>query len=67
MYCTRAKLNAKQGAAEGFSRIGNGRRPAGYLGSYVFKSDKYPAELWLVAFRINKATYAINSNSPEQD
>jgi hypothetical protein len=67
MYGTIAKLNTKQGALEELSKIGNGRRPAGYVGSYVFKSDNDPDELWLVAIFEDKATYMANANSPEQD
>jgi quinol monooxygenase YgiN len=67
MYGTIAKLNAKQGALEELSKMENGRRRAGYIGSYVFKSDKDPNELWLVAIFKNKATYVANADSPEQD
>ena len=67
MYGTIAKLNAKPGAVEELSKMENGRHPAGYIGSYVFKSDKEPNELWLVAIFENKATYVANAGSPEQD
>ena len=67
MYGTIAKLNAKPGAVEELSKIENGRRPKGYVGSYVFKSDKDPNELWLVAIFKDKATYVANAKSPEQD
>jgi quinol monooxygenase YgiN len=67
MYGTIAKLDAKQGALEELSKMENGRRPVGYIGSYVFKSDKDPNELWLVAIFENKAKYVANANSPEQD
>ncbi|HEY5271046.1 MAG TPA: hypothetical protein VII97_11955 [Anaerolineales bacterium] len=67
MYGTIAKLNSKRGAVEELSKMENGRRPAGYIGSYIFKSDKDPDELWLVAIFENKATYVANANSPEQD
>jgi hypothetical protein len=45
----------------------SGRQPVGYIGSYVFQSDKDPQELWLVAIFKDKATYIANANSPEQD
>jgi quinol monooxygenase YgiN len=67
MYGTIAKLNAEQGAVEELSKMENRRKPAGYIGSYVFKSDKDPNELWLVAIFKNKATYVANANNPEQD
>jgi quinol monooxygenase YgiN len=67
MYGTIAKLNAKPGAVEELSKIRNGRKPAGYIGSYVFQSDKASDELWLVAIFKNKAAYVANANSPEQD
>ncbi len=67
MYGTIAKLIAKPGALEELSKMENGHHPAGYIGSYVFKSDKVSDELWLVAIFENKATYAANANSPEQD
>jgi quinol monooxygenase YgiN len=67
MYGTIAKLDAKQGALEELRKMENGRQPAGYIGSYVFQSDKDSNELWLVAIFKNKATYVANANSPEQD
>lgn len=67
MYGTIAKLNAKPGAIEELSKMETRRKPAGYIGSYVYKSDKDPNELWLVAIFKDKATYLANANSPEQD
>lgn len=67
MYGTIAKLYSKPGAIEELSKIGDGRKPAGYLGSFVFKSDNDPNELWLVAIFNDKETYFANANSPEQD
>jgi quinol monooxygenase YgiN len=67
MYGTIAKLNAEKGALEELRKMENGHRPTGYIGSYVFKSDKDPNELWLVAIFKNKETYLANANSPEQD
>jgi quinol monooxygenase YgiN len=67
MYGTIAKLKAKPGALEALRQMESSRRPTGYLGSYVFKSDNDPNELWLVVFFENKATYMANADSPEQD
>jgi quinol monooxygenase YgiN len=67
MYGTIAKLHAKQGAVEELSKMETRQKPAGYIGSYVFKSDKDPDELWLVAIFKNKAAYIANAESPEQD
>jgi hypothetical protein len=60
-------LNAKPGAVEEFSKVGTDRIAAGYVGSFVHKSDKDPNELWLVAIFIDRASYIANINSPEQD
>jgi quinol monooxygenase YgiN len=67
MYGTIAKLNAKPGAVEELSKMESRRKPKGYIGSYVFKSDKNPNELWLVAIFKDRATYLANAESPEQD
>jgi len=67
MYGTIAKLSAKQGALQELSKMETGRQRAGFIGSYVFKSDKDPNELWLVAIFENKDLYVANANSPEQD
>ena len=67
MYGTIAKLNAKSGALEELSKMGTRRKPAGYIGSYVYKSDNDPNELWLVAIFKDRATYMANAASPEQD
>ena len=67
MYGTIAKLNSKPGALEELNKIGADRKPAGFIGSYVFKSDKDPNELWLVAIFKDQETYFVNANSPEQD
>ena len=67
MYGTIAKVNAKPGAVEELSKMGSGRIPAGYIGSYVYKSNKDPSEVWLVAIFKDRAAYVANANSPEQD
>ena len=67
MYGTIAKLASKPGAADELRRMETGRRPAGYLGSYVFQSDKDSSELWLVVMFESKAAYMANADSPEQD
>jgi len=67
MYGTIAKMNAKPGAVEELSKFGNNRKPAGYVASYVFRSDNDPNEVWLVAIFKDRATYVANANSPEQD
>jgi len=67
MYGTIAKLNAKPGAVEELRKMGTNRKSAGYVASFVYKSDKDPNELWLVAIFKDKATYEANANSPEQD
>jgi quinol monooxygenase YgiN len=67
MYGTIAKLQSKPGAIDELSNIGDGRKPAGYIGSLVFKSDNDPNELWLVAIFKDKETYFANASSPEQE
>jgi quinol monooxygenase YgiN len=67
MYGTIAKLTAEKGALDELKKMGTDRQPKGYISSYVFKSDKDPNELWLVAIFKNKEAYFANANSPEQD
>jgi hypothetical protein len=67
MYGTIAKLKAKPGALEEIRKMSTGRRRAGFVGSYVFKSDKVADEFWLVAIFKDKKTYFENADSPEQD
>ena len=67
MYGTIAKMNAKPGAVEELMKFGSNRKPAGYIASYVFRSDNDPNEVWLVAIFEDRATYVANANSPEQD
>jgi hypothetical protein len=67
MYGTIAKLIAKPGAIEEIKRMESGRRPVGYIGSYVFQSDQDAKELWLVVLFESKETYLANADSPEQD
>ncbi len=67
MYGTVAKLITKPGAIEEIKRMESGRHPAGYIGSYVYKSDQDANELWLVVIFENKETYMANADSPEQD
>jgi quinol monooxygenase YgiN len=67
MYGTIAKLAAKPGAIEELRRMETGRRPAGYVGSYVFQSDQDANELWLVVMFESKEAYMANADSPEQD
>jgi heme-degrading monooxygenase HmoA len=67
MYGTVAKLITKPGAIEEIRRMESGRRPSGYIGSYVFQSDQDANELWLVVIFESKETYLANADSPEQD
>jgi|BarGraNGADG00212_1021973.scaffolds.fasta_scaffold16320_1 quinol monooxygenase YgiN len=67
MYGTIARMKTEKGALEELKKMGTGRQPAGYIGSYVFKSDKDPNEFWMVAIFKDKETYFANANSPEQD
>jgi len=67
MYGTIARLKAKKGSIEQLRKMEMGRRPAGYVGSYVFQSDASQDELWLVAIFKDKASYVANAESPEQD
>ncbi len=71
MYGTIAKLKTKPGGLEALrqelGQMETGRRPAGYINSYVYLSDKDPNELWLVVMFENKAAYVANAESPEQD
>ena len=67
MYGTIAKLIAKPGAIEEIRRMETGRRPAGYIGSYVFQSEQDDNELWLVVIFESKEAYLANADSPEQD
>jgi hypothetical protein len=66
MYGTIAKLVTKPGALEEIKRMETGRRPAGYVGSYVYQSDQDSNELWLVVLFENKETYMANADSSEQ-
>lgn len=67
MYGTIARMKAEKGALQELKNMGTGHQPAGFIGSYVFKSDKDPNELWLVAIFKDKETYVANANSLEQD
>ncbi len=67
MYGTIAKLTAKPGAIEEIGRMETERRPAGYVGSYVYRSDQDAKELWLVVIFESKEAYMANADSPEQD
>jgi quinol monooxygenase YgiN len=67
MYGTIAKLAAKTGAIKTLRQIEKGRKPAGFISSYVFQSDQDPNELWLIAIFESKAAYMANADSPEQD
>ena len=67
MYGTIAKLITKPGAIEEIKRMEMERRPAGYIGSYVYQSDQDASELWMVVIFENKETYMANADSPEQD
>jgi len=67
MYGTIAKMKAKKGSLEQLRKMEMSRRPAGYIGSYVFQSDASEDEFWLVAVFKDKATYVANAESPEQD
>jgi hypothetical protein len=67
MYGTIAKLKTKKGVLDEIRKMETGRRPAGFLGSYVFNSDQDPEEMWLVAIFESKSSYISNANSPEQD
>jgi hypothetical protein len=66
MYGTIAKLATKPGVMDEIRRMEE-RRPAGYIGSYVFQSDKDADELWFVVMFESKETYMANADSPEQD
>jgi quinol monooxygenase YgiN len=67
MYGTIARLKAKEGALEQVRKMETGRQPAGFVKSFVFRSDNDPDELWLVAIFKDKASYQANAASPEQD
>jgi quinol monooxygenase YgiN len=67
MYGTIARLKAKKDAIDKVRKIKMSRRPAGYVGSYVFQSDASQDEFWLVAIFKDKASYQANAESPEQD
>ncbi|MBI4764315.1 MAG: antibiotic biosynthesis monooxygenase [Deltaproteobacteria bacterium] len=67
MYGTVAKLITKPGAIEEIRRMESGRRPSGYIGSYVFQSDQDANELWLVVIFESKEAYMANADSPEQE
>jgi hypothetical protein len=62
-----AKLATRPGAIDELRRMETGCRPAGYIGSYVFRSDQDANELWLVVMFETKAAYMANADSPEQD
>jgi hypothetical protein len=66
MYGTIAKLATKPGVMDEIRRMEK-RRPAGFIGSYVFQSDQDSKELWLVVMFESKAAYMANADSPDQD
>ncbi len=67
MYGTIARLKAKEGALEQIRKMETGRQPAGFVKSFVFRSDNDPSELWLIAIFRDKDSYQVNAASPEQD
>ena len=66
MYGTIAKLKVKPGTGDQIRKMEMSRRPAGYVGTYVFQSDASGEEFWLVALFKDKASYIANADSPEQ-
>jgi quinol monooxygenase YgiN len=70
MYGTIARMQVKPGAEAQVAALAEefeGLSIDGHIGTYVYRSDANPNELWMaVAFR-DKAAYQANAGSTEQD
>jgi hypothetical protein len=66
MYGTIAKLKVKDDFTDALKRTEE-RHPRGYIGSFVYKSDKEPDTWWMVVMFEDKDSYFENADSPEQD
>ena len=70
MYGTVARMQIKPGADAQLTALAKefeGLAIDGHVGTYVYRSEANPNEVWMaVAFR-DKAAYRKNAESPEQD
>ena len=70
MYGTVARLQLRPDAEQRFAELAQefeGLSIDGHVGTYVYRSDANPHEVWMaVAFR-DRAAYRKNAESPEQD
>jgi quinol monooxygenase YgiN len=74
MYGTIARLHPDPARIAELEALGQtimeGRRPAGFRASYIFRPDHNPYDqptMFLVAVFDDEATYRANASSPEQD
>lgn len=75
MYGTVARLHPKGNSEAGIRALldeyaGEGRTPAGFRHSFVFRPDQNPYDrptLFLIALFDDEDTYRANAASPEQD
>ncbi|HEX9037334.1 MAG TPA: antibiotic biosynthesis monooxygenase family protein [Ktedonobacterales bacterium] len=70
MYGTVARMRVKAGAEEHF--MGLMRQYAqlkinGYLGTFVYRMDSDPREVWLAVVFASREAYDANAESPDQD
>jgi hypothetical protein len=67
MYGTIARLKVKPGALDKISNMEDERHPEGYVGTFVYQSDKDPNEIWMAVLFEDKTSYHANANDPTQD
>ena len=70
MYGTIAHLHVKAGMEDKLRQAMEtmeGRDVDGFVASYVYRLDKDPRELMLVALFTDRATYVRNADDPAQD
>jgi len=75
MYGTIARIHPRPDRTAELQKLmdeygAEGRTPAGYRHSFIFRPDENPYErptLFLIALFDDRATYRANAESPEQD
>ena len=70
MYGTVARMKVKAGSEQAFMDMMsqyNQMKIPGYLGTFAYRMDSDPREVWLAVFFDSKASYDANAESPEQD
>lgn len=70
MYGTVARLHVKAGAEDHFmaqmSQYSQLQIP-GYLGTFLYRMDTDPREVWMAVVFASKEAYDANADSPEQN